>query len=526
MRGAAACPCAASRPRRQTKSPPSRHRRPQPRRVRLPTWLRRAPRPPPRVPQRLLLRFRRPPARRRGDAVERRHGVGARESELAAAETPAAPAAAPRAVTESPPSPPAAARAPVPPPASPLRFDEASDDDAAPVAPRDASDNGGGAAAEQDASDEDSVVFLGSNAAAPAPAPPQRAAAAGARAGTAPAARRRPAMRARQASDGALPPVRRLLALRGVARHARFRPFTCGRGRAAAPVPRDRGAAAARVVAKAEECVVCMHGNHHVDGDDHRTKAPVDGRGVLISTQRMDNVGSRGPEPVRPPRLRGEEARRVSDVPKKDGRVPRRRGVHAGRVAGRPGHRGGGARRGRARPRPRRRRRRGAQSRAQRPRARAVGASSSRAAGQEAGVAARLIRPGGRPGCPLRNLPCLADGVHVCSAPAPARRLALTASRARRRGDRAEASARLRRRVVDERRAARRLWATAAGRGVAHADAPAHELRQVRLDVVEAGSRGFRGGGLLLYLRQVLGTGGGAVSGETRVWPTTRTERR
>ena len=44
--------------------------------------------------------------------------------------------------------------------ASPLRFAEASDDDAAAVAP------------EPDASDEDSVVFLGSNAAAPAPAAP------------------------------------------------------------------------------------------------------------------------------------------------------------------------------------------------------------------------------------------------------------------------------------------------------------------------------------------------------------------
>ena len=43
-------------------------------------------------------------------------------SELAAAETPAAPAAAPRAVTESPPSPPAAARAPEVAPSSPLRF--------------------------------------------------------------------------------------------------------------------------------------------------------------------------------------------------------------------------------------------------------------------------------------------------------------------------------------------------------------------------------------------------------------------
>ena len=98
-------------------------------------------------------------------------------SELAAAETPAAPAAAPRAVTESPPSPPTAARAPEVAPSSPLRFAEASDDDAAPVAPRDASDNGGGAAPpEQDASDEDSVVFLGSNAAAPAPAAPAPAA--------------------------------------------------------------------------------------------------------------------------------------------------------------------------------------------------------------------------------------------------------------------------------------------------------------------------------------------------------------
>jgi len=81
-------------------------------------------------------------------------------SELAAAETPAAPAAAPRAVTESPPSPPAAARAPEVAPSSPLRFAEASDDDAAPAAP------------EPDASDEDSVVFLGSNAAAPAAAAP------------------------------------------------------------------------------------------------------------------------------------------------------------------------------------------------------------------------------------------------------------------------------------------------------------------------------------------------------------------
>ena len=79
-------------------------------------------------------------------------------SELAAAETPAAPAAAPRAVTESPPSPPAAARAPEVAPSSPLRFAEASDDDAAAAPP------------EPDASDEDSVVFLGSNAAAPAPA--------------------------------------------------------------------------------------------------------------------------------------------------------------------------------------------------------------------------------------------------------------------------------------------------------------------------------------------------------------------
>ena len=91
-------------------------------------------------------------------------------SELAAAETPAAPPAPPRAVTESPPSPPAAAREPVPPPASPLRFDEASDDDGA--AARNASDDGAAAAApEPDASDDDSVVFLGSNNAAPAPAP-------------------------------------------------------------------------------------------------------------------------------------------------------------------------------------------------------------------------------------------------------------------------------------------------------------------------------------------------------------------
>ena len=64
-------------------------------------------------------------------------------SELAAAETP---------------SPPAAARAPEVAPSSPLRFAEASDDDAAAAAP------------EPNASDDDSVVFLGSNAAAPAPA--------------------------------------------------------------------------------------------------------------------------------------------------------------------------------------------------------------------------------------------------------------------------------------------------------------------------------------------------------------------
>ena len=63
-------------------------------------------------------------------------------------------------------------------PASPLRFDEGSDDDdgaaAKRVAPRDASGNGGGGGAgsaprRPNASDEDSVVFLGSNA-APAPA--------------------------------------------------------------------------------------------------------------------------------------------------------------------------------------------------------------------------------------------------------------------------------------------------------------------------------------------------------------------
>jgi hypothetical protein len=98
-------------------------------------------------------------------------------SELAAAETPAAPPAPPRVVTESPPSPPAAAREPVPPPASPLRFDEASDDDGA--AARNASADGAAAAPpEPDASDEDSVVFLGSNAAAPAPAAPPPAPAA------------------------------------------------------------------------------------------------------------------------------------------------------------------------------------------------------------------------------------------------------------------------------------------------------------------------------------------------------------
>ena len=87
-------------------------------------------------------------------------------------------------------------------------------------------------------------------------------------------------------------------------------------------------------------------------------------------------------------RLR-EEARRVPDVSHEDGRVPRRRGVHAGRQSGGPGHRGGGARRGRARARS------GAGGGAastnkasQRPRAlgrRVV----ERAAGQEAGVAAQ-----------------------------------------------------------------------------------------------------------------------------------------
>jgi hypothetical protein len=90
-------------------------------------------------------------------------------TENASAATPAAPAAAPRAVTESPPDVPA--REPLGAPASPPRFAEASDDDEAAAA-RDASDDGAAAAAPEpnDASDEDSVVFLGSNAAAPAPA--------------------------------------------------------------------------------------------------------------------------------------------------------------------------------------------------------------------------------------------------------------------------------------------------------------------------------------------------------------------
>ena len=98
-------------------------------------------------------------------------------TENASAATPAAPAAAPRAVTESPPD--APAREPLGAPASPLRFAEASDDDDGAAAPaRDTSGNGGTgaapepAAARDDASDEDSVVFLGSNAAAPAPAAP------------------------------------------------------------------------------------------------------------------------------------------------------------------------------------------------------------------------------------------------------------------------------------------------------------------------------------------------------------------
>jgi len=102
-------------------------------------------------------------------------------TENASAATPAAPAAAPRAVTESPPD--APAREPLGAPASPLRFTEASDDDDGAAAPaRDTSGNGGAgaapepAAAQDDASDEDSVVFLGSNAAAPAPAAPAPAA--------------------------------------------------------------------------------------------------------------------------------------------------------------------------------------------------------------------------------------------------------------------------------------------------------------------------------------------------------------
>jgi len=64
-------------------------------------------------------------------------------------------------------------------------------------------------------------------------------------------------------------------------------------------------------------------------------------------------------------------------------------------------------------------------------------------------------------------------------------------SGSRRRGDRAEAPARLRRRVVDERRPARRHHDGRGGRGRRVVDAdPPHELRQVRLDVVEV-ARGF-----------------------------------
>jgi len=100
-------------------------------------------------------------------------------SDLAVAETgpaatPSAPAVAPPAVTESPPA--AAARDPVAAPASPLRFDQASDDDAAAAVPEPAAqdvsaDGAPEPTAQDDASDNDSVVFLGSNAAAPPSAP-------------------------------------------------------------------------------------------------------------------------------------------------------------------------------------------------------------------------------------------------------------------------------------------------------------------------------------------------------------------
>ena len=200
-------------------------------------------------------------------------------SELAAAETPAAPPAPPRAVTESPPSPPAAAREPVPPPASPLRFDEASDDDGA--AARNASDNGAAAAAapEPDASDEDSVVFLGSNNAAPAPAPPPAPAPAPA---LVPAEEEGPRCGHGKLATEHCPQCAAFLAYE--ASHGMLVLDQSLAAEGAPPPPSHVIVGKPRTsLDKAEECVVCIC----VESNARRR------REILISTQVcMDNVGS------------------------------------------------------------------------------------------------------------------------------------------------------------------------------------------------------------------------------------------
>jgi len=199
-------------------------------------------------------------------------------SELAAAETPAAPPAPPRAVTESPPSPPAAAREPVPPPASPLRFDEASDDDGA--AARNASDDGAAAAApEPDASDDDSVVFLGSNNAAPAPAPPPAPAPAPA---LVPAEEEGPRCGHGKLATEHCPQCAAFLAYE--ASHGMLVLDQSLAAEGAPPPPSHVIVGKPRTsLDKAEECVVCIC----VESNARRR------REILISTQVcMDNVGS------------------------------------------------------------------------------------------------------------------------------------------------------------------------------------------------------------------------------------------
>ena len=216
MRGAAAFLCAASRLKRQTR-PPSRHRRPQPCRVRLsggsagrPARRRGARRP--------LQRLGRRPARARPPALRRR----CRVAPWRGSSHPnwRRPRRRRRPLRRRAPS--RSRRRRRPPRRARRRSHRlrhygrpASDDDAAAPA-RDSSDNGGTAAAPEpnDASDGLVASRQQCRRAAPPPVPAPHRTSAG------PSSRRRPALWPRQASDRALPPVRGVLALRGVARHA------------------------------------------------------------------------------------------------------------------------------------------------------------------------------------------------------------------------------------------------------------------------------------------------------------------